>query len=70
MMLRLIDNVYLRFRALESLHFGVKKDKFCDPIFQKPCVLVKLNYVVRCASLADAYLHCTKKVIKKGLKND
>jgi hypothetical protein len=52
------------------LHFGVKKDKFCDPIFQKPCVLVKLNYVVRCASLADAYLHCTKKVIKKGLKND
>ena len=47
MMLRFIVKIYVRFRALESLHFGVKKDKFCDPIFQKPCVLVKLNYVVR-----------------------
>ena len=61
MTIPLIANRTLRFRALKGLHFGVKKDKFLDPISQKPCVLVKLNYVVRCARLADACLHCTKK---------
>ena len=70
MTIPLIANKWPRFRALKGLHFGLKKDKFLDPISQKPCVLDKLNSVVRCASLADAYLHCTKKVIKKGLKND
>lgn len=61
MIFPLIVKRQLRLRALKGLHFGVKKDKFLDPISQKPCVLVKLNYVVRCARLFDACLHCTKK---------
>ena len=61
MMFLLIARDLLRFRALKGLHFGVKKDKFLDPISQKPCVLVKLNFVVRCALQIDACLHCKKK---------
>ena len=61
MMFLLIARSLLRFRALKGLHFGVKKDKFLDPICRKPWVLVKLNFVVRCALHFDACLHCKKK---------
>ena len=61
MKFRLIASDLLRFRSLKGLHFGVKKDKFLDPISQKPWVLVKLNFVVRCALHFDACLHCKKK---------
>ena len=56
-----LSKLTVRFPDLRANILGVKKDKFCDPIYRKPWVLAKLNFVVRCALQIDACLHCKKK---------